>query len=45
MENTGLSESAQKDRAVVKFEDINDRIKVYDARFPKDDQPRHKIII
>ena len=35
----------KKDRAVVKFEDINDRNKVYDARFPKDDQPRHKIII
>ena len=35
----------KKDRAVVKFEDIDDRNKVYEARFPKDDQSRHKIII
>ena len=35
----------KKDRAVVKFENMNDRNKVYDARFPKDDKPKHKIII
>ena len=36
----------KKDRAVVKFEDIEERNKVYEARFPKDDQSHtHKIII
>ena len=35
----------KKDRAVVKFEDINDRNNVYEARFPKENKPKHKIII
>ena len=35
----------KKDRAVVKFEDMDDRNKVYEARFPKDGQLKHKIII
>ena len=35
----------KKDRAVVRFEETGDRNKVYDARFPKDNQPRHKVII
>ena len=35
----------KKDRAVVKFEDILDREKVYDARFPKEGKPRHKVVI
>ena len=35
----------KKNRAVVKFEDMEDRNNVYEARFPKDNQPRHKIII
>ena len=35
----------KKDRAVVKFEDMDDRNKVYESRFPKEDQPKHKVII
>ena len=35
----------KKDRAVVRFEETEDKNKVYEARFPKDNQPRHKIII
>ena len=35
----------KNDRDVVKFEDMDDRNKVYEARFPKDGQPKHKIII
>ena len=35
----------KKDRAVVKSEDMDDRNKVYESRFPKEDQPKHKVII
>ena len=35
----------KKNRAVVKFEDMEDRNNVYEARFPKDNKPKHKIII
>ena len=35
----------KKDRAVVRFEVNEDKNKVYEARFPKNNQPRHKVII
>ena len=31
----------KNDRDVVKFEDMDDRNKVYEARFPKDGQPKY----
>ena len=35
----------KKDRAIVRFDNMEDRNLVYDSRFPKPNQPEHKVII